>query len=60
MLKVVSVSWNVGTLVGLAALLIVGPSPVHAGQVIYLDTTNLDVRKIRTQRNPDCPVCCDL
>lgn len=32
MLKVVSVSWNVGTLVGLAALLIVGPSPVHAGQ----------------------------
>lgn len=49
---------NIGALEGIK--LISGLSPVHAGQIIYLDTLNLDVRKIRTQRNPDCPVCCNL
>ncbi len=49
---------NIGALEGIK--LISGLSPVHAGQIIYLDTMNLDVRKIHTQRNPDCPVCCDL
>ena len=46
---------NIGALEGIK--LISGLSPIHAGQIIYVATLNLDIRKIHTQRLSDCPVC---
>lgn len=46
---------NAGTMEGIKALAGFGQS--HLGQMIHLDASTMEMRKIEVKRRPSCPVC---
>ena len=49
---------QMGVLEGLK--LLTGYAPAHTNTLMHMDTTNMDLRKIKIQRHPDCPHCSHL